>query len=150
MPVFCRLNGIQGARRAPWCACSAFPSRARVVVKMYIYRHNTSEFLALRRESLIVAFAPIGLHPLGLPQSGRNHARTRSNENTPGRERRRVTESHGRGRALSRASAFSFQLSLLSCCVSFVRPEMQPFFENIHETSVKGMLHNVRQISVCS
>mgnify|MGYP007078363682 CR=1 FL=1 len=33
------------------------------------------------------------------------------------------------GRALPRASAFSFQLSLLSCCVSFVRPEMQPFFE---------------------
>ena len=67
------------------------------------------------------------------------HAKSRSNENTPGRERRRVMD----GRARSRASAFSFQLSLLSCCVSFVRPEMQPFIEEYSSNNCE------RHVSEC-
>ena len=47
------------------------------------------------------------------------------------------------GRALSRASAFSFQLSLLSCCVSFVRPEMQPFIEEYSSNNCE------RHVSEC-
>ena len=48
----------------------------------------------------------------------------------------------GRGRELQ-LSAFSFQLSLLSCCVSFVRPEMQPFIEEYSSNNCE------RHVSEC-